>query len=111
MTNSAVRAMDTVTAFRASEQGGHEAVDRFVVAGGSKRGWTTWSTAAVDKRVVAIVPIVIDLLNLVPSFKHHWAAYGFWAPAVGDYEAMGIMNWMGTPEFEALMKIEEPFEY
>ena len=46
----------------------------------------------MDKRVVAIVPIVIDLLNVVPSFKHHWAAYGFWAPAVGDYEAMGIMN-------------------
>ena len=24
---------------------------------------------------------------------------------------MGIMNWMGTPEYEALMKIEEPYEY
>ena len=86
-------------------------VDKFVVAGASKRGWTTWSTAAVDKRVVAIVPIVIDLLNVVPSFQHHYGAYGFWAPAVGDYVQMGIMNWMGTPEFAALMKIEEPYEY
>ena len=111
MTKSAVRAMDTITAFCASEEGGKKKVERFVVAGASKRGWTTWSTAVVDKRVVAIVPIVIDLLNVVPSFKHHWAAYGFWAPAVGDYEAMGIMNWMDTPEFKALMKIEEPFEY
>ena len=111
MTKSAVRAMDTVTAFCASEQGGERKIDRFVVAGASKRGWTTWSTAAVDKRVVAIVPIVIDMLNITPSFKHHWNAYGFWAPAVDDYVEMGIMNWMETPEFQALMKIEEPFEY
>lgn len=30
-----------------------------------QRGWTTWTTGAVDKRVVAIVPMVMDLLNLV----------------------------------------------
>lgn len=111
MTKAAVRAMDTVTAYCASDEGGRLKVDKFVVAGGSKRGWTTWTTAAVDKRVVAIAPIVIDLLNVVPSFQHHYGAYGFWAPAVGDYTAHGIMDWMGTKEFEALMKIEEPFEY
>lgn len=111
MTKAAVRALDAVTAFCASEEGGKAKVEKFVVAGASKRGWTTWSTAAVDKRVVAIVPIVIDLLNVVPSFQHHYGAYGFWAPAVGDYEEMGIMNWMNTPEFAALMKIEEPYEY
>lgn len=111
MTKSAVRAMDTVTAFCASDEGGKAKVDKFVVAGGSKRGWTTWTTAAVDKRVVAIVPLVIDVLNVVPSFQHHYGAYGFWAPAVGDYTAQGIMDWMGTPQFEALMKIEEPYEY
>jgi PhoPQ-activated pathogenicity-related protein len=111
MTKSAVRALDTITAFCASDEGGKIKVNSFVVAGGSKRGWTTWTTAAVDKRVVAIVPIVIDLLNIVPSFKHHYSAYGFWAPAVGDYEAMGIMRWSGTPEYAALMGIEEPYTY
>jgi PhoPQ-activated pathogenicity-related protein len=111
MTKAAVRAMDTVTAFCGSDEGGKIKVEKFVVAGASKRGWTTWTTAAVDKRVVAIVPIVIDLLNVVPSFQHHYGAYGFWAPAVGNYVEEGIMNWMGTPEFAALMKIEEPWEY
>lgn len=111
MTKAAVRALDTITAFCASDEGGKTKINKFVVAGGSKRGWTTWTTGAVDKRVVAIVPIVIDMLNVVPSFKHHHAAYGFWAPAVGDYESMGIMNWQDTPEYAALMKIEEPYEY
>jgi len=111
MTKAAVRAMDTVTAFAASPDGGKAGIDGFVVAGGSKRGWTTWTTAAVDKRVVAIVPIVIDVLNIEPSMKHHYAAYGFWAPSIGDYTAFDIMDWTGTPEYSALMKIVEPYQY
>lgn len=111
MTKAAVRAMDAITAFTSTSEGGSKAVDHFVVAGGSKRGWTTWTTGAVDNRVVAIAPIVIDMLNIVPSFIHHWEAYGFWAPAVGDYVRRGIMNWTGTKEYEALMKIEEPYQY
>lgn len=111
MTKSAVRAMDSVTAFLASNAGGNVTVDKFVVSGASKRGWTTWTTAAVDKRVVAIIPIVIDLLNIEKSFDHHWKAYGFWAPAIQDYIDMRTMDWMGSPEFKALMKIEDPFEY
>jgi PhoPQ-activated pathogenicity-related protein len=111
MTKAAVRAMDTVTTFSASPEGGGIKVDGFVVAGGSKRGWTTWTTAAVDKRVVAIVPIVIDLLNIEPSFLHHYAAYGFWAPSVDDYVALNIMDWNGSPEYRALMQIEEPYSY
>ena len=111
MTKAAVRALDTMTAFCASEDGGKVKVDRFFVAGGSKRGWTTWTTAAVDNRVIAIAPIVIDLLNIRPSFHHHFEVYGFYAPAVGDYTRAKIMDWDGTPEYRALMKIEEPYEY
>jgi len=111
MTKSAVRAMDTLTAFAASAAGGSHKVGRFVVGGASKRGWTTWATAAVDNRVIAIVPAVIDLLNVEPSFVHHYRAYGKWSDAVDDYVNHGIMDWMGTPQFRALMKIEEPYEY
>ena len=111
MTKSAVRAMDTMTAFAASEDGGGNEVDRFVVAGGSKRGWTTWTTAIVDERVIAIAPIVIDMLNLEPSFIHHWKAYGFWAPAVSDYEREGIMNWFDDPRYLELQQIVEPYQH
>jgi PhoPQ-activated pathogenicity-related protein len=111
MTKAAVRALDTITSFCASDECGKIKVDEFVVCGGSKRGWTTWTTAAVDRRVVAIVPFVIDMLNVEPSFVHHWEAYGFWAPAVGDYVDMKLMDWNGSKEYRALMKIEEPYEY
>ncbi len=111
MTKAVVRAMDTVTSFCGGDKGGGVKVDRFVVSGGSKRGWTTWTTAAVDKRVVAIMPAVIDLLNLEASFIHHWRAYGFWAPAVKDYVDMKIMDWNGTPEFHKLMQLVEPYHY
>ncbi|MFM8359732.1 MAG: PhoPQ-activated pathogenicity-related family protein [Verrucomicrobiota bacterium] len=111
MTKAAVRAMDTLTAFTASPAGGGRAVDSFLVAGASKRGWTTWTTAIVDRRVVAICPIVIDVLNMEQSMLHHYQAYGFYAPAVGDYVRQGIMNWMGAPEMNSLRRIEDPFEY
>jgi PhoPQ-activated pathogenicity-related protein len=111
MTKSVVRAMDAITDFCGKPEQGTRKVDRFVVAGASKRGWTTWATAAVDRRVVAIAPIVIDVLNVEPSFLHHWQAYGFWAPAVKDYEQQGIMKWMQTPQNRALLRIEDPYEY
>jgi PhoPQ-activated pathogenicity-related protein len=43
MTKAVVRAMDTVQAFIAT-QPGIQPVKRFLVAGASKRGWTTWYT-------------------------------------------------------------------
>ncbi len=111
MTKAAVRAMDTIQAYVPTVAGPSAAIDGFVVAGASKRGWTTWTTAAVDSRVVAIVPLVIDLLNVEVSFNHHWSALGFWAAAVHDYEDMGIMDWMGTAEIHSLWEIVDPYSY
>jgi len=111
MTKAAVRAMDTVTAFCATSGGGNVKVGKFVVAGASKRGWTTWTTAAADPRVVGIVPMVIDVLNQIPSIEHHYQAYGFYAPSVKDYQDMGLMNVSQTPEYQALMKLDDPYNY
>ena len=111
MTKSAVRALDTMTDFSKTAAGGQVDVSKFVVSGGSKRGWTAWTTAAVDRRVIAVAPFVIDLLNIVPSFDHHYRAYGFWAPSVKDYVDEHIMEKSGTPRYKKLMKIEEPYQY
>ena len=111
MTKAAVRAMDTVTAFAGTATGGGVKVERFFVAGASKRGWTTWTTAAVDKRVMGISPLVIDLLNMTPSFEHHFQAYGAYSEAINDYIEMGLMKVTNTPEYAALMRLVEPFSY
>ena len=111
MTKSVVRAMDTVTDLMAGAENGEIEVGRFVVAGASKRGWTTWTTALVDNRVIAIMPIVIDMLNVEESFKHHFSVYGSYSLAVADYVINGNMAWIGTDEFAALMDIVEPYEY
>ena len=111
MTKAGVRAMDTVTAFLKTKEGGELNIDRYIVGGASKRGWTTWTIGAVDKRVIAIAPMVIDLLNMVPSFEHHYRSYGFWAPAIQDYVDMRIPDSFQTKRFRELMKIEEPYEY
>jgi PhoPQ-activated pathogenicity-related protein len=101
--------MDTVTAFCGSAEGGSVKVDKFVVAGGSKRGWTAWTTAAVDDRVVGVIPLAIDVLNNEKTMEHHFRAYGFWAPAIADYS--NLHSWAGTPQYTALMKIEDPYSY
>ena len=111
MTKAAVRAMDAITDFLAKLPTGSMTVKNFVVGGGSKRGWTTFSVAEVDPRVSAIAPIVFDALNLPSVFENQWRSYGYWAPAVQDYVAMGIMSWFGTPQMAALQEIEDPFQY
>ena len=82
MVKATVRAMDTTQNFLASDTGGGNVVEDFVVGGASKRGWTTWLTGAVDERVVAIIPIVIDALNVSQLMRHHFASYGGWSPAL-----------------------------
>lgn len=109
MTKAAKLAMDAVT--EVVQKNYQKPIESYMVGGASKRGWTTWTTAATDDRVVAIAPVVIDLLNLTPSFQHHWRNYGFWAPAVGDYVREGVMNWVGTPEFDRMMEITEPYSF
>lgn len=109
MTKAVITAMDAVTDYTNTKLGMN--LGKYVVAGGSKRGWTTWTTAAMDDRVIAMAPIVIDVLNLVPSFQHHWRSYGFWAPAIKDYEREGIMEWMGTKEYDRLLEITDPYSF
>lgn len=112
MVKSGVRAMDAIQEFAASPQGGGVKVDQFVVAGGSKRGWTTWLVGAVDPRVVAIVPMVIDALNSEAITKHQFEAYGFFSPALADYVQHGLFpGKIGTPEYREVLDIEDPYVY
>ncbi len=112
MVKSGVRAMDAIQEFLASEAGGKFKVDQFVVSGGSKRGWTTWLVGAVDKRVIAIMPTVIDALNSEAITRHHFEAYGFFSTALNDYVNHGLFpHKIGTPEYQAVLAIEDAYNY
>jgi PhoPQ-activated pathogenicity-related protein len=110
MVKSGVRALDAIQEFCGKER--NLDIEGFVVAGGSKRGWTTWLVGLTDKRVVAIMPMVIDALNSEAVTKHHYEAYGFFSPALNDYVEHGLFPYkIGTPEYRAVLKIEDPYEY
>jgi PhoPQ-activated pathogenicity-related protein len=111
MVKSAVRAMDTIQSHISSVTKNKLNINGFVVSGGSKRGWTTWLTAAVDKRVVAIVPVVIDVLNMAEQMNHHYSAYGFYSKAIEDYEAMDIFSRLDTPGGQKLRSFIDPYSY
>lgn len=108
MVKSVVRCMDCIQAF--SKELGHP-VEKFVIAGGSKRGWTTWMTGAADPRVEAIVPIVIDVVNVESSLQHHAEVYGFWAKAIGNYYQHHILQRPDHPRMRDLYRIVDPYSY
>ena len=94
-------------------------VDSFVVSGGSKRGWTTWMAGAVDERVSAVAPLVINVLNMVDHLVHHRAAYGYWSPAIYDYAQEQVFDEMMPatpdepvlPEAQRLLDYVDPYQY
>jgi len=109
MVKSAVRAMDTVQAYAQKE---HQAkVEKFVVSGASKRGWTTWLTAAVDKRVVGIAPMVIDMLNMKAQTQWAQKVYGKQSEQISDYTDLNLVEQMDHPRMVELRKYVDPYSY
>jgi PhoPQ-activated pathogenicity-related protein len=111
MVKSTVRAMDSVQDFMSTKAPKTHTLNSFVLAGASKRGWTTWLTATVDKRVIGIAPVVIDMLNLDEHVKQTMDYYGYYTEATQDYTEYGIQDKIDTPEGQALLKIVDPYEY
>lgn len=111
MVKSVVRAMDAISELTASEEVDSPSVSKFVITGGSKRGWTTWLSATVDERIVAIVPAVFDALNSVRSMEHHFQAYGYWSHAIADYFAEGILGDIDATQTDKFFQIADPYSY
>ena len=109
MVKSAVRAMDTIQEIVLNNHS--KTINGFVVGGASKRGWTTWLTAAADSRVIAIAPIVIDVLKMDVQMDHHYKCYGFFAPTLKPYNDLHIFERMNTPGGYALRQIVDPYSY
>ncbi|THD79913.1 MAG: PhoPQ-activated pathogenicity [Phenylobacterium sp.] len=112
MVKSGTAAMTAVQQYLASAEGGKIPLDHFVVSGGSKRAWTAWLVGALDKRVSAIIPIVINVLDVDATTRHHWEAMGYFSPALKDYVENGLIpGQIGKPSLTAVNRIEDPLNY
>jgi len=110
MTKAAVKAMDAMQEYSMTLSNPVN-ITGFMVAGASKRGWTTWTTGAVDKRVFAIVPVVMPILNMIPNMGEEYTNYGTWSFAIDDYINAGIMKKFYTPQMKELAAIVDPYSY
>ena len=86
-------------------------IKRFGVAGASKRGWTTWSAALVDTRIVVITPLVLDVLNIREFLHHMYKAYEGWTFAFKDYFEEDVTKDLDSDEFKQLTDIVDPYWY
>ena len=109
MVKSAVRAMDLTQTWLESQH--LPRPEKFVVTGASKRGWTTWLTAAVDPRVVAIAPRVFDMLNMKAQTDWAQKVYGRQSEKIQAYTDLGLVDKMSTPEMQRLCGFVDPFAY
>jgi PhoPQ-activated pathogenicity-related protein len=109
MVKSVVKAMDVLQAFGKGEWG--EPIDGFIVSGASKRGWTTWLTAAIDPRVRAIAPVVIDTLNMRAQMPRQLKAFGAYSAHLAPYTTRGLVPIPETPEGQRLLSMVDPWEY
>ncbi|MDQ1318529.1 MAG: hypothetical protein QG588_2191, partial [Candidatus Poribacteria bacterium] len=109
MAKSAVKAMDAIEQFAKQEL--NTTVSGFVVAGGSKRGWTTWLSSAVDKRVKGICPMVYDNLNLPAQMKHQVDTWGDYSEQIDDYSSKNLPQQLASENGRKLAELVDPYTY
>lgn len=109
MVKSAVRAMDAVQEFASREWS--LSIEHFTLTGASKRGWTTWLTSAMDDRVDALAPMVIDVLNMGPQMKHQVATWGKFSDEIEDYTRRDLQSKNETEAGKLLNEIVDPYSY
>ena len=109
MTKSVVKTMDAISEY--SRQPGRTPIRRFVILGASKRGWTTWLAGAVDKRVIGIVPIVYDNLNLAKQMPRQLETWGKYSAQIQEYTDRGLQAQLTTPRGQQLGAMVDPWTY
>jgi PhoPQ-activated pathogenicity-related protein len=109
MVKSVVKAMDVLQAFGSQEW--KHSPERFIVSGASKRGWTTWLTAASDQRVAAVAPMVIDTLNMKAQMPKQIDAFGAYSERLAPYVKRGLLPIPQTAEGQRLLSMVDPWNY
>lgn len=109
MVKASIRGLDAVQQFVKKH---HKIkIKNFAVQGASKRGWTAWFVAALDKRVSLVIPTVIDILETTKVVENIWNSICFWPPALQDYQNEGIFDRIREKGWKELIKHEDPIQY
>ncbi|MBL8863958.1 MAG: hypothetical protein KF873_07145 [Gemmataceae bacterium] len=110
MAKSVVKAMDALQEI--GKKDWNTEVKHFLVTGASKRGWTSWLTAASgDKRVKAIAPLVIDTLNFHKQMPNQLKSFGKFSEMIHDYEERKLIPLPDTTEARKLWQMVDPWVY
>jgi PhoPQ-activated pathogenicity-related protein len=111
MAKSLVKTMDALQAFGKEKL--KTELTGFVVTGASKRGWTSWLTAATgDPRVKAIAPLVIDVLNMQAQMPNQLKSFGGkYSLMIHDYEERKLLPMPDTERAKQLWGMVDPWAY
>lgn len=113
MVKAAMAAMRAVQEYTSQE--GIADIDGWLVAGASKRGWTTWMVGAVNcpscPKIDAIAPIVPIVPNLRVGIHHMWQAFGGFTFAFEDYTEVNITERIDSENMTEMLKIIDPMSY
>lgn len=106
MVRAAIRTMDAIQEIKPH-------IQRFLVTGASKRGWTTWLVGGVrDPRVIGIVPTVYDNLNLLAQMRAQREVFGGgFSPMLDDYTRRSLQALGETPIGQELCRAVDPYTF
>lgn len=105
MVASVVKGIDTL------EQVLDERSLQVVLIGASKRGWTTYLTAALDSRIVAMVPAVFEMISMQEQIALMRRRYGRDSEKIRPYTALGLTDSLRDPLVAKLISWIDPIEY
>ncbi len=111
MTKSVTKAMDAVQEWSLKTNG--KKIERFMVTGASKRGWTAYLVAAGDARVVGIAPVVYDNLDIPAQIKHQKQVWGETSRQAAAFSDLGLMDEgaTGGARGKELLAAVDPYSY
>jgi PhoPQ-activated pathogenicity-related protein len=108
MAKAVIKAMDATSEILALD---NIEINNFTLVGASKRGWAIWLASLADKRVSAIIPIVINVWDVQKNIMHICKSLTQCPYALKDYQQEGVLDIISADNITQLMQIEDPYNY
>lgn len=84
---------------------------RIILIGASKRGWTTYLAAGVDKRIIGMIPAVFEMVSMERQIALARSRYGQDSEKIRPYTALGLTDALLEPRVAQLVQWLDPISY